>query len=595
MAWLFPAEDQSVLAAAFGVLAGQLGGRDLLDTRDPVASVHGVLAAYQHGWLVLFDNAPDQASVQAFVPPAGRGRVLITSRNQIWPPGQALEVPVLDPEVAADFLVSRTDDPDRNAALELAGEVGGLPLALEQAAAYMQATGDNLADYLESFLRRRPDMLARGEPTGYDKTVATTWALAFGRLEQAASGATGLLRLLAFYAPEAVPLHLLLQPRTGFADQLGPEVAPALVPLLDDELAAKDAIAALRRYSLISTPVDGSVSVHRLVQAVTADQMPEGLARAWRQAAVAIIEAAIPSDTDRPESWPLCAVLLPHAQAALTADNDGMTRIADYLGRSGSYAAARDLQRKIFDARGHVLGQEHVDTLAARANLARWTGEAGDPAGARELFAELLPVRERVSGAEHPDTLIARANLAYWTGEAGDPAGARGQLAAMLPVIERVSGAEHPYILIARANVAYWTGKAGDPAGARDQLAELLPVIERVYGAEHPYILIARANLADWTGKAGDPAGARDQLAELLPVIERVYGAEHPYILIARANLADWTGKAGDPAGARDQLAELLPVSERILGPEHPRTMSARANLADWAWNAGNGTEPGVD
>ena len=83
-------------------------------------------------------------------------------------------------------------------------------------------------------------------------------------------GAVGLLRLLAFCAPEAIPLRLLLQPRPGLADELGPEVAPVLVPLLEDPLAAKDAVAALRRYSLISPAADGSVSVHRLVQAVTA-------------------------------------------------------------------------------------------------------------------------------------------------------------------------------------------------------------------------------------------------------------------------------------------------------------------------------------
>ena len=101
------------------------------------------------------------------MPPAGPGRVLITSRNQIWPPGQALDVPVLDPQVAAEFLVSRTGDPDRRAALELAGELGGLPLALEQAAAYIQASGDSLAGYLALFRQRRADLLGRGEPTGY--------------------------------------------------------------------------------------------------------------------------------------------------------------------------------------------------------------------------------------------------------------------------------------------------------------------------------------------------------------------------------------------------------------------------------------------
>ena len=92
----------------------------------------------------MFDNAPDRASMARFVPPAGPGRVLITSRNQIWPPGQAVDVPVLDQQVAAEFLISRTGDADQRAALDLAGELGGLPLALEQAAAYVQASGGSL-------------------------------------------------------------------------------------------------------------------------------------------------------------------------------------------------------------------------------------------------------------------------------------------------------------------------------------------------------------------------------------------------------------------------------------------------------------------
>jgi Domain of unknown function (DUF4062) len=89
----------------------------LSDRGDPVAAVHGTLAATPLPWLLIFDNAPDRVSVAQFLPPAGAGRVLITSRDQIWPPGQALDVPVLDPQVAAGFLVSRTGDPDRRAAL----------------------------------------------------------------------------------------------------------------------------------------------------------------------------------------------------------------------------------------------------------------------------------------------------------------------------------------------------------------------------------------------------------------------------------------------------------------------------------------------
>jgi len=268
------------------------------------------------------------------------------------------------------------------------------------------------------FRQRRPNLLGRGEPTGYPETVTTTWRLAFEDLQHAAPGAAGLLRLLASCAPEAIPLRLLLQPRPGLAGRLGQEVAPVLGPLLEDPLAAGDAIAALRRYSLVTPAADGSVSVHRLVQAVTVDQMPAKLASQWRQAAAALIEDAIPDDSAPPETWPECAALLPHAQVALADGGDGMARLARYLGWSGSYAAARDPQKRVLDARERILGPEHPDIWTTRDNLARWTGEAGDPAAARDQFATLLPVRERVSGPEHPHTLGARHQLAHWTGRA---------------------------------------------------------------------------------------------------------------------------------------------------------------------------------
>jgi len=582
--WQLPAEDPAVLAAGFGELAAQLGA----DSGDPVAAVHGVLAVSLARWLLVFDNAPDRASVARFMPPAGPGRVLVTSRNQIWPPGQALDVPVLDSEVAAEFLVSRTGDTDRRAALELAGELGGLPLALEQAAAYVQASGESLAGYLSLFLQRRADLLRRGEPTGYPETVATTWRVAFEDLQDAAPGAAGLLRLLAFCAPEGIPLRLLLQPRPGLAGQLAPEVAPVLAPLLEDELAAGDAIGALRRYSLISPPADGLVSVHRLVQAVTADQMPAELAREWQQAAAALVEAAIPGDTFPPESWPVCAALLPHVRAALAYDSAGVARIANYVGWSGSYAAARDLWQRVFNEQERSPGPEHVRTLMARYWLAHWTGEAGDPAAAREMFAVMLPVRERVSGPDDDRTLTARHELARWTGEAGDPAAARDQYAALLPVRERVSGPDHDRTLTARHQFARWTGEAGDPAAARDQYAALLPVRERVSGPEHRDTLIVRSEFARWTGEAGDPAAARDQYAALLPLRERVLGPEHPSTLRARHDLAHCTGEAGDPAAAREMFAMLLPVRERVLGPEHPLTLGTRHELARWTGEAGD-------
>jgi hypothetical protein len=589
MCWQFPAEDPALLEAEFAVLAAQLGARDVVDARDPVASVHGVLARAGAGWLLVFDNTVDRASLERFVPPAGNGRVLVTTQSQHWPPGQALDVPVLDTRVSADFLVNRTGDADRAAARELAAALGGLPLALEQAAAYMQATGTTLARYLVLFRKRQADLLARGETAGHPANVAATLGLALSRLARQAPVAARLLQLLAFLAPDPVPLGLLL---VGGQDGDLPDVEAVarIRPLLDDPVATGDAITALRRYSLIAPAGDGLVLVHRLVQAVNRGQLTADAAAQWRQAAAALVEAAVPADPAEPAARSACAVLLPHAQAVLDLTSDGMRRIAQYLGEIGSYRAARDLHRLIADAytADDAHGPEHPSTLTARHVLASSTGAAGDSAGACDQFAALLPVREQVLGPEHPDTLATRHDLASWTGLAGDIAGTRDQLAALLPIRERILGPEHPDILAARHDLAYWTAEAGDVAGARDQLAALLPIRERILGPEHPSTLAVREELANRTGAAGDAAGARDQLAVLLPLIERIQGPEHPDTLGTRQSLASWTGSAGDPAGARDQLAVLLPLIERIQGPEYPATLTARHNLACLTGEAGD-------
>ena len=450
----------------------------------------------------------------------------------------------------------------------------------------MQASGRSIAEYLGLFRARRAELLDRGDPAGYDKRVTTTWAVAFAELGQVGTAA-GLLRLVACCAAEDIPLNVLLRPGVA-AEDLDAAVAPVLVPLLEDDLARDEAVARLRRFSLISAPRGGLISVHRLVQAITLSELHAEEAEAWRRAAAAVIEAALPDDPEDPGCWPVFAALLPHAQAALDPASNGMDKLARYLGASGSYAAALAVQQQVLHAWEETRGAEHPDTLTARANLGTWTGEAGDAAGARDQFVALLPISERVQDPEHRNTLIIRHELAAWTGEAGDAAGARDQFDALLPISERVQGPEHPDTLMARASLATWTGEAGDAAGARDQYAALIPISERVQGPEHPDTLMARASLATWTGEAGDAAGARDQYAALLPVQQRVVGPEHPSPLASSRELARWTGEAGDAAGARDQFAALLPICERVQGPEHPNTVTIRHGLAYWTGQAGD-------
>jgi hypothetical protein len=101
----------------------------------------------------------------------------------------------------------------------------------------MQATGTTLARYLPRFRDRQADLLVRGEASGHPADVATALGMALSRLAGEAPAAAGLVRLLAFMAPEPVPLALLLADDQA-AGLLGPAVAAEIGALLGDEVAA---------------------------------------------------------------------------------------------------------------------------------------------------------------------------------------------------------------------------------------------------------------------------------------------------------------------------------------------------------------------
>ena len=132
---------------------------------------------------------------------------------------------------------------------------------------------------------------------------------------------------------------------------------------------------------------------------------------------------------------------------------------------------------------------------------------AEDAAAARDQYAALLPTVERILGPEHPDTLATRADLARWTGEAGDAAAARDQYAALLPTVERVSGPEHWDTLTTRHDLANWTGEAGMRPPPGTSSPRCCPWSSGSW-SEHPDTLITRYSLAYWTERAeGGPNG----------------------------------------------------------------------------------------
>jgi hypothetical protein len=180
---------------------------------------------------------------------------------------------------------------------------------LEQAAAYIAASGAvTLAGYAELFATRSLELLKRGQPLGYQHTVATTWSLALQTLRQAEPAAVGLLTLTAFLAPDDLPQPLLAAHHDMLPEPLDTTAA--------DPLALADAIAALRRYSLVRVVADG-LFTHRLLQTVVRADMEPQAEGTWSDATIQLVEAAFPDNSDEVANWPECDRLLPHLLVAV--------------------------------------------------------------------------------------------------------------------------------------------------------------------------------------------------------------------------------------------------------------------------------------
>ncbi|MGP4103561.1 tetratricopeptide repeat protein [Nonomuraea sp. KM90] len=428
------------------------------------------LAAHQ-GWLLVLDNVVDPADVQPLLERTLAGQVLVTSRlGEGWHrlDAQLLRLDVLGEREALELL-TRLAAPglpvsviqaildghppaELDGAAELAHELGRLPLAIEQAGAYLHQTRLSPRAYLE-LLKKQPavmyDRTARGADA--ERTIARIWRLSLDQL--AGTPLAGdLLRILAWYGAEPIPRTLL----DGFLE--GMDAEPGEVQHALGELAA---------YNVIT--LDGqTVTVHRLLQAVarTPDsgdphRQPAAIDTA-RDRATHLLNDASPNPPWNPAGWPLWRALLPHItaltdHASPATDTATTARLLNEIGLflegQGAISSAIGVLTRARTAFERVLGGEHSDTLASRNNLASAYRSAGDLGRAIPLYEATLAERERVLGSDHPDTLQSRNNLAYTYQSAGDPGRAIPLLEATLADCERVLGADHPTTKTVRANL----------------------------------------------------------------------------------------------------------------------------------------------
>jgi tetratricopeptide (TPR) repeat protein len=628
--WWVRAEQPSTLAGDYARLAYALG---LPEHADPdqqvvVSAVRSWLSRH-HRWLLVFDNATSDHTLLSLLPDPLGGQVLATSRSQLWPDADVVQV---EPWSSAESLAfldrslneASTDNPhseqDRKA---LAAELGHLPIALDQAAAFLQNTGWPLARYLEQ-LRSEPGKLLDLRGLADDeRTIAKTWMVALNRLREV-RGAEELLTLCAFLAPDDLSRTLPIE---------GAEVLPdGLRQVVSEQVALERAVLALRRYSFV-TATNKTLTVHRLVQAVVRDNLDADGWRVWAGAAVRLIAAAFPKGKlSDPAVWRQCASLLPHALAAANHAQHGEVEPAatsKLLNRAGSYLEARGwfseaqqaLERalaldeatfgpedpttanslsnlgSVLRAQGDLprarclleralaireasFGADDPRTADSLDNLARVLREMADRSGARALLERALAIREAHLGADDPRTADSLNNLGIALLDLADLKGARGLFERALAIREASLDPNHPEIATSLNNVAEVLHAQGDHGRARSLYERALANYEASLGPDHPTTASTIFNLAAIIAEQGRLDDARVLHERAMAIYEARLGPDHPEIATSLTALAGILAKQGDLARACGDLQRALEISEAALGREHPSTRAVADELA---------------
>jgi tetratricopeptide (TPR) repeat protein len=469
------AETADTLISDFARIASilQLPERDDPDGQHIVEVVKLWLDS-NSGWLLILDNVDDPNLLDGFLPQEGRGHVLLTARDpEVGTRATTITVDKMRRDDGATLLLRRSkivpeqgqlndaSEHDGEKAREIALEMDGHPLALDQAGAFIAESGCTVHTYFDLYLVDRDRLLReRGRKNfGYPFSLTATILLSFKKIEQVNPVAANVLAMCAFLRPDEIP--------EAFFTSCGELLEKSLQPVAATPFLLAEAMRELGKYSLVLCRTEleegfKTVSVHRLVQDVIKDQMSNETQLYWAEHAVSVMIRTLwhleTRDRNRYQCYMshalVCLEHIDHWKIFREETIYLMTLVGNYLRISGSYAQAKPVCQHAYDLAEEILGQNHDLVVENQNNLAKLFEHLGDYEKAESLYRKAVELCERKSD---PTTLVcARVyyDCAYFDKLQGKYSDAEVLARRALTIQEDVLGQEAQEVARTRAILA---------------------------------------------------------------------------------------------------------------------------------------------
>ena len=599
-------------------------------------------------WLLILDNVTEHVKIKQLLLALEGGHVLLTTRTQsVANVASNVLQEKMQPEEGALLLLHRShllpesatleeaSIANRKEALVLALLLDGLPLALDQAAAYIKETQCSLSSYRQLYDRSHKKLLEQKSMyknlySDYDESVATTWIISFTQIQQSVA-AYDLLCFCAFLQADFMPENLLVQGLQSKSSENLNEV--------DTLLAFNRACQVVLNFSFLRrNAADTMFSMHRLVQLVLKDRMDEQIQQQWRERFVRTMDIVFSkTPVEQMEMY------LPQARACARlikkTDMQGrevahlLEQVANAVRDRGWYAQARPLYLQAFGAAREQFGQGDPHVLDLMLDTVRAHMDIGEYGLAIIVCKHLRSDYERIQGKDSPDVVKCLNYLALaqvkqgmypaaietceqalnWYTRVQKPDSleramtyqivadlcltynkideAKAYYQAALKIREQILGPEHPEVANSLADMGLFYLRQNDVEKSESFLQRAMTIRKKALGNDHPDVAMCLEYLAVSDRFRGNYKQAEERCQEALAIRQQKLGHYHPDIAQNLEGLAVLFADQGNAVEAEQYYREALEVYLRVGGPESQKYLFAVIDFADFLREQGRGGE----